>query len=427
MQILEIVLYVLKDMAGLASAVLLLHSIMSFEYRKKQVVIPVFASAAVISALSIWLFPQIFETRIDGESMADTVSSLITVFCPFLVMKCYKKIIPIVFSSIYIMTAEVIYGVIASMLPDGLITECIVLSVLYIAVILIVKFASGGQELNILGNVFSSVPKWIYVCLAVFDMTGYYREFGISTGIYNVMYAVSTVAVIACVIYFIGKIFILTYQQNQIIKKMDIQHDYYQQMLSSNEDIRQFRHDYKNHMMVVTSLLNSGRNRDALDYIEKIQLQTGSHGKKYSTGNFVTDAILNDKSALAEEYAIHIDFSGRIPEKGILNVDLCTVAANLIDNAIEALKNYEGSRYIKITASIRNGFLTLSFANPAKDVKISGNKIKTTKSDKKNHGIGLKNVEAVAKKYSGNMILSFENNEFTADVSMKIENLITEE
>lgn len=71
---------------------------------------------------------------------------------------------------------------------------------------------------------------------------------------------------------------------------------------------------------------------------------------------------------------------------------------------------------------VSNGFLTLSFTNPAKDVKIANNRIKTTKSDKKNHGIGLKNVENVAKKYSGNMLLSFANNEFTADVSMKIEN-----
>ena len=422
MQVLEILLYVLKDITGLVSIVMILHNIMSFEYRKKQIIIPVYAVTGIIAALSIWLFPFVFETRIDAESTADTVSSLMMVFCPFIIMKCYKKLMPVLFSSLYIMTVEVIYGVIASMLPEGLITECIVMSLLFTAVIVIVKFSSGNSELNILSNVFMTVPKWIYICLAIFDLTGYYREFGISTGIYNVMYAVSTVMVIACVIYFIGKIFFLTYQQNQIIHKMDVQHEYYQQMLSSNEDVRQFRHDYKNHMMVVTSLLNSGKTKEASDYIENIQLQTGNFGKKFSTGNFIADAILNDKSSLAEEYSIHIDFTGRIPEKGILNVDLCTVIANLTDNAIEALKNYDSNRYIKITANIRNGFLTLSFTNPAKDVKIVNNKIKTSKSDKKNHGIGLKNVENVAKKYSGNMLLSYENNEFIADVSMKIEN-----
>lgn len=421
MQVLEILLYALKDLTGLVSIVMMLHNIMSFEYRKKQFIIPVYVVTGVVAALSIWLFPFVFETRIDAESMADTVSSLMMIFCPFIIMKCYKKLMPILISSLYIMTIEVIYGVVASMLPEGLITECIVMSVLFSAVIIIVKISSGKSELNILSNVFMTVPKWIYVCLAIFDLTGYYREFGISTGIYNVMYAISTVMVIACVIYFIGKIFLLTYQQNQIIHKMDTQHEYYQQMMNSNEDVRQFRHDYKNHMMVVTSLLNSGKTQEASDYIENIQLHTGNFGKKFSTGNFVADAILNDKSSLAEEYAIHMDFDGRIPENGILNVDLCTVMANLTDNAIEALKNFEGNRYIKITANIRSGYLTLSFANPAKDVKIINNKMKTSKSDKKNHGIGLKNVENVAKKYSGNMLLSFENNEFTADISMKIE------
>ncbi len=422
MLVAEILLYVLKDITGLVSIVMLFHNIMSAEYRKKQIVIPVYAGVSVIAALSIWFFPLLFETRVDAESMADTVSSLMLVFCPFIIIKSEKKLMPVLFSVLYIMTVEVIYGVIASMLPEGLITECIVMSVLFTAVIIIVKVSSGNNELNIISNVFMTVPKWIYVCLAVFDLTGYYREFGISTGIYNVMYAVATVMVIACVIYFIGKIFVLTYQQKQIVHKMDVQYEYYQQMLSSNEDVRQFRHDYKNHMMVVTSLLNSGKTQEASDYIGNIQLHTGNFGKKFSTGNFVADAILNDKYSLAEEFSIHIDFDGRIPEHGILNVDLCTVMANLTDNAIEALKNFEGNKYIKITANIRNGYLALSFVNPAKEVKIVNNRIKTTKSDKKNHGIGLKNVEAVAKKYSGNMILSFENNEFSIDVSMKIQN-----
>lgn len=422
MLVAEILLYVLKDITGLVSIVMLFHNIMSAEYRKKQIVIPVYAGVSVIAALSIWFFPLLFETRVDAEAMADTVSSLMLVFCPFIIIKSEKKLMPVLFSVLYIMTVEVIYGVIASMLPEGLITECIVMSVLFTAVIIIVKVSSGNNELNIISNVFMTVPKWIYVCLAVFDLTGYYREFGISTGIYNVMYAVATVMVIACVIYFIGKIFVLTYQQNQIVHKMDVQYEYYQQMLSSNEDVRQFRHDYKIHMMVVTSLLNSGKTQEASDYIGNIQLHTGNFGKKFSTGNFVADAILNDKYSLAEEFSIHIDFDGRIPEHGILNVDLCTVMANLTDNAIEALKNFEGNKYIKITANIRNGYLALSFVNPAKEVKIVNNRIKTTKSDKKNHGIGLKNVEAVAKKYSGNMILSFENNEFIIDVSMKIQN-----
>lgn len=421
MQVLEILLYVLKDITGLVSIVMILHNIMSAEYRKKQVVIPAYIAAGIIAAVPIWIFPAVIGNRIDAESMADTVSSLMFVLFPFIILRCSKKLMPVVFSILYVMTAEVIYGVIASMLPKGIISECIVMSALFIVVIIIVRVTSGNSELNILSNVFRTVPKWVYVCLAIFDLTGYYREFGISVGIYNVLYAVSTVMVIACVIYFIGKIFVLTYQQNQIIRKMDIQHEYYQQMLSSNDDVRQFRHDYKNHMMVVTSLLNNGKTKEASDYIENIQLKTGNFGKKFSTGNFIADAILGDKSSLAEEYAIHIDFTGRIPEKGILNVDLCTVVANLTDNAIEALKNFEGNKYIKITASVRNGYLTLSFTNPAKDVRIVNNRIRTSKADKKNHGIGLKNVENVAKKYSGNILLSFLDDEFTADVSMKIE------
>ncbi|MBQ9879081.1 MAG: GHKL domain-containing protein, partial [Clostridia bacterium] len=45
----------------------------------------------------------------------------------------------------------------------------------------------------------------------------------------------------------------------------------------------------------------------------------------------------------------------------------------------------------------------------------------TTKKDRKNHGIGLKNVKRTAEKYSGTLITTVENGIFTAEVSMLTE------
>lgn len=421
MLIVNTVLYTLRDLVGLLSCVFLIHGIMKYEYRKKSVIISSFCAMALITSSAMVLFQLTVDDKEVALALSDALSTILMMLLPLVILKCAKKLSHALFLLVYIMTADVIFGVMAPVLPDYIFLEAIVYIVVFSVVILLVKITANNPELSILSNVFSSIPKWIYVCLVVFDLTGYYKEFGISSQFYNILYAISTIMVILCVLYFIGKIFIMTYQQNQIIKRMDSQREYYNNMLSGNDDLRQFRHDYKNHMMVITTLLNTGKTQEASDYLEIINQQSGVLKKKISTGNDIADAIINNKLPLAEDYGISLTFDGRIPTAGIENVDVCTIFANLLDNAVEATKKFEGLKYIKVSANVRNGYLALSFVNPADNVKISGNKIKTTKSDKKNHGIGLRNVEATTKKYSGNLILSYENNEFIADVNLKLQ------
>ena len=49
-----------------------------------------------------------------------------------------------------------------------------------------------------------------------------------------------------------------------------------------------------------------------------------------------------------------------------------------------------------------------------KDVVIRENRVETTKEDREAHGFGITNVERVTKKYGGNLLLSCENQVFTA-------------
>ena len=102
--------------------------------------------------------------------------------------------------------------------------------------------------------------------------------------------------------------------------------------------------------------------------------------------------------------------------------------ANLLDNAIENTKKYGGNRYINIEANVRSGYLALSLTNPVREkVTIKNNRIKTTKQDSRNHGIGLRNVERTAEKYCGRLLLECTDTEFTADVSLKLEHSDEEE
>ena len=127
-----------------------------------------------------------------------------------------------------------------------------------------------------------------------------------------------------------------------------------------------------------------------------------------------------DKAVSAAKNSIGLMFSGMIPSSGIRNEDLCTVLSNLVDNAVEACEKLTAdTKTVEIEADAVNGFFLLSVSNPVMNGVGTG--LKTTKRNKKNHGIGLKNVERTVKKYAGAMTFTCEENVFTADIRMKLQ------
>ena len=298
----------------------------------------------------------------------------------------------------------------------------------YTAITVAVLIANKMSNFSLIKNVYETVPKWLLPVWFILNFTLFFANFVKHDMKYdnqvplNVFFSLSAICIFVCIIYFTYKIFLLTYQQTQILKQLDEQHENYERMLSSDRQLREFRHDYKNQMLVVTALLNAGKNDEAAEYLETIKITSGVQKRQISTGNFVADAMLNNKNALAEELGIKMSFVGTIPEKGIASSDLCTILGNLVDNAIESTKRLSGEKYIRIEATARELFFVLSIVNPVNErVVIKNNRIKTTKSDSKNHGIGLKNVGRIAEKYGGKFRLSCDDREFVADISIKLQ------
>lgn len=298
----------------------------------------------------------------------------------------------------------------------------IIISYLIVAVLLLSY--TRRSRLLVLKNVFETAPPWAYLLIFVISTFAYVITDGIEVIdiVSNIIIFMTIIGIIGGFAYLFRSVSALNLKYSEILKKFDDQQTGYEKMLRSDEQLREFRHDYKNHMMVVTALLNAGKTEEASEYLETIKIQSGIIGRQFSTGNFIVDAILNNKNSLAEEFAIKMSVSGAVPEEGIENADICTIVSNLIDNAIEGTKRYEGDRYIKVKSSIRNGFLALSVINPVgARIDIKNNRIKTTKQDSKNHGIGLRNVQRTAEKYGGAMLLDCTDTEFTADVTVKLE------
>ena len=67
---------------------------------------------------------------------------------------------------------------------------------------------------------------------------------------------------------------------------------HYKKVDKLTQDLREFRHDYKNHMICLQALLDGKQYDDAFSYVKNITKQEIIESNKFSSGNQIADAIL---------------------------------------------------------------------------------------------------------------------------------------
>lgn len=100
-----------------------------------------------------------------------------------------------------------------------------------------------------------------------------------------------------------------------------------------------FRHDIKNHLLCLNSLLENGKTEQATAYMLKLTDMVKQFDSPVQTGNDYADALLSVKYAEAADTGIKISIDMAIPKQGYVQpIDLCCILSNAFDNAIAACK-----------------------------------------------------------------------------------------
>lgn len=417
---LDFIFYSIKDFLVVVTSVYSSIFLLGGKFRKNISALVILPAVILFnSAFASFLFTGTNEDRL---MILDIISSTVFFLSVGLLVKDIKLNKKIWFSLLCICTMEMFYSLFSPYLPDYLFVEAIVYILLYAAMFAILFFSKKNLSINPLPKVFDTIPKWIFIAILFFEMTGYYKSFGESYTWYNILYIISTICVVICVLFFIFKIFSLTYQQNEILRQFNEQKNYSEKMLRGDENLRRFRHDYRNHMIVINALLESGSTDRAREYINAMNADINGTLNKISTGNFVADAIINNKAVIAAQSGNKIQFDGQFPAEGLADEDICTILANALDNAIEAVAKIEDESTITVEAVIRNKNFILNISNPViENIKIGkNNSIKTTKKNRNEHGIGTKNIIKVVNKYNGAMVIECDNKIFSINIRLQL-------
>lgn len=195
--------------------------------------------------------------------------------------------------------------------------------------------------------------------------------------------------------------------------------------IKQEAEISKIKHDMENVALTTTTLLQehdyAKLEKHFSQIINDLQVTDILHT---DIKNVYLNAIIQQKYTKCKSKIKNVNFTCAADEtfrknEEIANIDiidLCTIIANLLDNAIEAYT--ECNDYdIRINLDYINNSYRIEISNTIKGSVLSGNKtLKTSKSDTKNHGIGIKSVKSRAEKYNGKTQFTEENGQFVARV-----------
>lgn len=212
-------------------------------------------------------------------------------------------------------------------------------------------------------------------------------------------------------------------QQDKLIKEQKQLQDYAQYLEESEDELRAFRHDYRN---MFNSLKISAQEGNTKEVIQKLDEYTKANlnakaFEKYRDVNHIKIKSLKSIiiAKLIEMYGEDIPYNFECSDeitklpKNINELDLVRIIGISCDNAIEESKellerNKEAHIEIMINSN-DNGEFEYEIQNKRRESKISLKQIQQRGySTKKSHsGMGLANINSIKNKYE-NMTISYE-------------------
>ena len=204
-------------------------------------------------------------------------------------------------------------------------------------------------------------------------------------------------------------------RETELIK---LKNEYNQQYISNAntqyEVIRKLRHDLKDNMSMIYQLITDDKSDKAVAYIEDYIEKLAETETFINTNNEIVNAVVNSKLSVAKMYGINVicmcvsDFSG------INDVDLCSLLSNMLENAITACKKCSKpskSIYVNITSDEYRYLFCVKNTIP-KSVLKDNPDLTTEKSNKTDHGLGVKIIKDISAIYNGKVDFYEENDDF---------------
>ena len=274
------------------------------------------------------------------------------------------------------------------------------------------------------------IPKIFIVAITIIPVSSFYLELMIfqQKNIEHNMVGLSLVCILASnfiLIYLYDSLLNMFQERTKaaiVLREKEYYHEQSELLKRRHEELRQFRHDMKNHILVIQQMIKDNKCDKALEYTEKMATKLESMEIYSTTGNIAIDSVINYKLTRANEKGIRVATNIVIPENIFISEDdMVVLLGNLLDNAIEATESVKGNKYINISCGYDRGniFIHIENSHCSKITLVNG-KIVTSKKDTAMHGIGLRSIDTVVQKYDGLLEVDYTDEKFIIDILLYI-------
>ncbi len=181
----------------------------------------------------------------------------------------------------------------------------------------------------------------------------------------------------------------------------------YEELRKYMDETKALRHDFRQHILVITQLSGAGKISELQNYLLQINSMTESNYTGFCD-NIAVDAVASYYTAFAEEQNTKIEWRLNLPrDLPLKEAEYCVILGNLLENALRAVKNLSEERRIitVISSLLSETIIGISVDNPFNG-KIKFRKNGLPRSDREGHGIGLISVLNTVNHYEGSMKIS---------------------
>ena len=185
-------------------------------------------------------------------------------------------------------------------------------------------------------------------------------------------------------------------------QQSELTHQYYEDLEKNYNRSRKIIHDIRNHLHALEQSAKIEDNQ----YFEDVHGMLNSLGLKFYSENKMLNIILNDKLKKLSPEQVECNLGG-VRLGFISDMDITTIFANLLDNAVEERERNPGF-WVKIRGEQIQDFTVIKIWNPTLAQYEPGQSGKTG-----HEGLGLSNVRHAVSRYHGELKIECKENIFS--------------
>ena len=195
-------------------------------------------------------------------------------------------------------------------------------------------------------------------------------------------------------------------EENQrLLFQQEIENSYQNYIFELEEmsqQVRLFRHEYQGKLLLLNTLLEKQDYEKLGCQIQNMLQEIPTAEQLVTSGNYDFDVIVNRKLAEIKAKNIPIQVHISVPkELPYSTEDLFSLINNIMNNALEAALQSSDPK-IFFNAKTQKNYFILTVQNSSSGNVLEDNPdLKTTKSNPKYHGYGIRLIRQIAEKYNG--------------------------